>query len=243
MANGIRLVKDRKTKKREKKSKNKTDSQAPHQFSAGHHVQRRFEIPERLCEAIVIICGLLTALGGNHILFIGIGVCAAVLAFCFWFADRESNREIDLSSPSPTPEPVSTPTLTPVVTTPTPQENVLVKPSELTALQIMDRIKSASTYNRDEVAAAFIAHPIDEIMFFKSASRIGTEKESMLVFLGFGDDKEHLFESVICDVPTKGHERLPAMEETDRFRVKGIIERASQYDIRLKDASVEQVKE
>ena len=40
-------------------------------------------------------------------------------------------------------------------------------------------------------------------------------------------------------LPTEGHERLPLMNKTDRFRVRGIIERAGIIDVSLKDASIE----
>jgi hypothetical protein len=104
----------------------------------------------------------------------------------------------------------------------------------------MDRIKSASSYNRDEVAAAFIGRPFSETLLFGSASRIGMEKEYMLVFFRFDDDTR-LLNSVRCVVPTKGNEHLPATEKTDRFRVKGTIKTASSMDIELKDASIEPI--
>jgi hypothetical protein len=117
----------------------------------------------------------------------------------------------------------------------------VAKRTELTALQIIERIKSASEYNREEVAAAFIGRPFSETLFFDVATRIGGEKENMLVFFRVTDD--NLFNSVTCVVPTKGHEHLPASEKTDRFRVRGTIERASKEKIDLKDASIEPLQD
>jgi hypothetical protein len=92
-------------------------------------------------------------------------------------------------TPAPTLE--ATPTPSPVVTVPTP-ESTLATPAERSASQIMDRIKSASVWNRDEVAAGFIDHSFNETLFFTSASRIGTNKETMFAIFRIDGDQNFL---------------------------------------------------
>jgi hypothetical protein len=46
---------------------------------------------------------------------------------------------------------------------------------------------------------------------------------------------------VTCRVPIEGNERFPLMEGTDRFRVRGKIEKVEILTIDLKDVSIEQV--
>lgn len=146
------------------------------------------------------------------------------------------------SSPSVAASPAALPPTAsplPSIVSPSPREIPLGK---LTALQIMGRIEAASPYNRDEVRAAFINRPFSEVLFFRTASRIGPKKETMLVFFRF-EGIDNLLKRVTCCVPTKGNEYLPALADTERFLVKGTIEQASAMDISLKDASIEQIHE
>ena len=85
---------------------------------------------------------------------------------------------------------------------------------------------------------AFIGLSVDWNLFFWSASYIGSEKERMLIFFWDGDENR-IAGLVTCDVPTTGNERFPLMDRTDRFRVRGTIERASAIDIHLKDVKIE----
>lgn len=83
---------------------------------------------------------------------------------------------------------------------------------------------------------------VDWELAFGSASRSGVINDRMHTF--FTDDNKdpppYPMIMVICDLPAKGNERLPLMEKTDVFRVKGTIEEADQYgNIRIKKASIE----
>lgn len=106
----------------------------------------------------------------------------------------------------------------------------------------MLKIKAASFHNRDEVASAFKGMIVDWQLAFLSASRSGVINDRMQTFFT-DENKDSLpypFIMVICDLPAKDNERLPLMEKTDVFRVKGTIEEADQYgNIRIKRASIE----
>ena len=125
---------------------------------------------------------------------------------------------------------------------PTPESTLAIS-TRRTALEIMERIRAARPYNRDEVAAAFVGQPYEETLFFSSASRIGSEKERMLVFFWDGDDK-HSLSFVICDVPIwKAINTYRQRRKRIDFRVRGTIEKAGQYAINLRDASIEPISE
>jgi hypothetical protein len=155
------------------------------------------------------------------------------------------------SIPTPTPvvtapapaivPPIQSETASPAATVPTP-ESTPARSIELTASPIWDRIESASPNERDEVAAAFNERPFNDTLFFRSASRIGMNKEVMLVFFRVEDDK-YSFNSVMCEIPTRGHEHFPALNKMDRFRVRGKIKRASTLYIEIKDASIEPLQD
>jgi hypothetical protein len=105
-------VNRKKDKRSNAKSNRETKQQPAQQLFSSEHVARRFETHERICEFILIFCGLL--LGGmsafsSHKLAIvwttGIGLCAAILAVLFWYTDRELTRrvaDVTTSSNNPT---------------------------------------------------------------------------------------------------------------------------------------------
>ena len=91
-------MKHKKTKHRDAKAHNETEQKPSGEFAASHYI-RRFETPERFCEVIIAVCAfLVSAMSafGSHKLLItwttGIGICAVVLAICFWLTDRELQR-------------------------------------------------------------------------------------------------------------------------------------------------------
>lgn len=90
-------MKDKKTKKRNANSQSKTEEQSARKFSATHYILR-FETHERVCGVVVGICALLLSGMGavgfsSHkipvIWTTGIGLCALIIAICFWLTDRE----------------------------------------------------------------------------------------------------------------------------------------------------------
>lgn len=88
-------MKRKKTKRGNAKTYHKTEQKPSGQFATGHYV-RRFEAHERICEFVFVVCALLlggmSAFSAHRLPIVwttGIGLCAATLAFCFWFTDRE----------------------------------------------------------------------------------------------------------------------------------------------------------
>jgi hypothetical protein len=105
----LHLVKNRKTGGSNAKTERKRRQKVSSDFAAAHYV-RRFETPERLCEVVATLCGLvLSGMGafGSHKLGIiwttGIGICAVVLAICFWLTDSELRRRHVEQSKNPKP--------------------------------------------------------------------------------------------------------------------------------------------
>jgi hypothetical protein len=91
-------VKHKKAKHRAAETNSKTKQQSSSQFSGAHYI-RRFEAHERICEFVFVVCALLlsgmSAFGAHKIPIIwttGIGLCAAIIAICFWLTDRELGR-------------------------------------------------------------------------------------------------------------------------------------------------------
>jgi hypothetical protein len=91
-------VKNQETKGRDANSHDETKHKTYSQLAATHYI-RRFETPERFCEVVIVICGLLlggmSAFGSHRLLTIwttGVGICAVVFAICFWITDRELER-------------------------------------------------------------------------------------------------------------------------------------------------------
>ena len=156
-------------------------------------------------------------------------------------ADATVEDRPNVMTPSPTSTPTVTPTSTPAVSPPSsvvsppPRENPLPK---LTPLQMMDRVNNAALYNRDDVASGFANRPFDWRLPFFSATRIGINKELMLVSFLVTDDN-HFLNFVRCKVPTEMYEHLPATEPETLLRVRGTIERVGIMDIEIKDASIE----
>lgn len=123
------------------------------------------------------------------------------------------------------------------VVSPSPRESPLPK---LTPLQMMDRVKNASLYNRDDVASGFVKRPFDWPLPFFSASRIGINKERLLVSFLVTDDS-HFLNFVRCNVPTERYGDLPATEPNTLLRVRGTIERVGIIDMDIKDASIDHI--
>ena len=145
--------------------------------------------------------------------------------------------------------PTPPPTPTPVVTVPTP-EKVPPKPTpflspsssetNLTPTQIFEKIDSTSAFFRDGVKNAFVGLSVDWTLFFASARQSGG---TMLIILR--DKTKNEYDSgklVLCSVPLEGNERFPLMDETDRFRVRGTIEKVEILSINLKNVSIEKVQ-
>jgi hypothetical protein len=93
------LVKREKEENRDAKPEHERENQASGQFATAHYV-RRFETAERICEGTAIISGILlsgmSAFGGHKIAMVwttGLGLCAVILAVCFWVTDRELLKE------------------------------------------------------------------------------------------------------------------------------------------------------
>jgi hypothetical protein len=140
-----------------------------------------------------------------------------------------------------------TPTVPPAVITPTP-ESPVVKPkprhipnsaaTHLYPSEIVLKIKDAAFHNRKTVAQAFTGMAVDWRLTFLSASRM---EGSMLTF--FTDAPKSIPTiMVICDLPIVGNERMPLMNTTDEFIVKGIIESADEYGwIKIRNPSIELV--
>ena len=149
-------MKKREAKRRKGDAQRKTESD-PHPKLAGSDVvSRDFSVYIRICEALVIAGGVfMTIFGtfaGHKILFVwaaGLTLCALIIGFCFWFAERESKREIELPSTNRSPEPsVAFPIRTPsspasVATVPTP-ETVLAFRAMATAIGNLPERKRVS---------------------------------------------------------------------------------------------------
>jgi hypothetical protein len=254
-------VKEREAKHGDKEPK-KTE-----EHPAAHNVGRRFETYERICEFLFLSFAVLLSVVNTHkVLIAGCAICAGILAFCFWYDDRQIRRDatailptLHLPSPMPStsttvppPAPASaasqipphdTPSPTSVPTAPT-SEKISPKPAPtsspnaseiaLTPTQIFQKIENASSFNKDDVRAAFAGLSVDWTLFFVSASRRG---EDMRIFFR---DKEGAM--AMCDVPLKGNERFPLKDRMDRFRVRATIEEVAILAIYLKDSSIDQIQ-
>jgi hypothetical protein len=218
--------------------------------------------------AIAAMLGIFVHFRDGAIWFTWFGVVLAITAAFVWFQglvwERDSTKPAPTSSiptaivpgkPSVIPSPAVLPSAptspsgdSPVPTAekplpkPTPKHTPSSSTTTLSPREIVLKIKAASFHNRDEVAAAFKGMIVDWELAFGSASRSGVINDRMHTF--FTDDNKdppsYPMIMVICDLPAKGNERLPLMEKTDVFRVKGTIEEADQYgNIRIKKASIE----
>ena len=83
-------MKKRKAKRDKKEPKEKTNQQSPNQFATAYNEGRRFETHERICEFLFFAFAVLLSVVNTHkVLIAGCAICAGILAFCFWYDDRE----------------------------------------------------------------------------------------------------------------------------------------------------------
>jgi hypothetical protein len=234
-------VKHKKQKHSDAKINRKTKQQPSSQFAAGHYV-RRFEAHERICEFVFIICALLvsgmSALGAHKIPIIwtiGIAICAAIIAICFWLTDRElalvskGSDVIQTIIPKPT---ISTPERIVPSPTPTPEQSpspAISRPATaLTPFQIVKEVRAARPFQREGTARTFVGIPVDWLLIFLSANRLPDrlqEKEErwQLLFRPKGDDNNNRDIIVELEIPIKGNEYLRGIDKGEMFRVKGVI--------------------
>jgi hypothetical protein len=214
--------------------------------------------------AIAAMLGIFVHFRDGAIWFTWLGVVLAITAAFVWFQglvwERDSTKPAPTSSiptvivpvkPSPEVLPSAptypsgdspAPTADKPLPKPAPKHTPSSSTTTLSPREIVLKIKAASFHNRDEVAAAFKGMTVDWELAFSSASRSGVLNDSMHTFFTDGNKNPppYPFILVICDLPAKGNERLPLMEKTDVFRVKGTIEEADQYgNIRIKKVSIE----
>ncbi len=176
--------------------------------------------------------------------------------------EGQQGERQDSATPLPTPStppgivpPTPSETATPTAIVPTPEKvspklktTPFLSPSSsetiLTPTQITERIKSASFSDRDAVARAFIGLLVDWTLFFSSAKPLTNHEEFTLAFFEDRDEKDIFPTLVNCSLSTEDHKRLPLMNKTDRFRVRGTIERAAAYQITLKgNASIKLIRD
>jgi hypothetical protein len=150
----------------------------------------------------------------------------------------EVSRAPSSETPLPTPSPdITIPASKSVSPKPAPVFSPASSDTNLTPRQVFDKIDSASVYNRENVRNAFVGLLVDWTLFFASASPSG---ENMLII--FRDtDKNDSPKLVTCYLPMKGNERFPLMNETDRFRVQGIVQKAGPLTIDLRGVSIDQI--
>lgn len=149
------------------------------------------------------------------------------------------------ASPTPPPLPTQTPAIVLPVTTPSPIKLPSATPehrvASLTLREVVrklsDAINSAERGKYDELKNALKGLRVDWTLNFFSANRDSSGK-SMRVWL---HEKNEPLGLVFFDLPLAGNERLPLMEKTDVFRVRGIIDDPSAISIGLRDATLEYV--
>lgn len=124
------LVKKQKIKRRNTKTDAKTKQHSRGQFTSIHYV-RRFETAERFCEAICIVLAIcvsgMPAFGAHRLLIawtIGLAIIAAILAWLFWYTDKELDRRAT-EQRSPIITPPVTPTVSPATASPRPRPSWL----------------------------------------------------------------------------------------------------------------------
>lgn len=145
---------------------------------------------------------------------------------------------LNIPTPTPIPPPATAPSkhISPVTKLPVPIDSSIIS---LTPAQIFAKIEAASVFSKDSVKAACVGLSVDWTLNFASASPSGN---TMLAFF-VEKDKTFSVRMVMCKLPLKGNERLPLKNDTDRFRVRGIIEEVGGMAITLNKVSLEQIHE
>lgn len=136
-------------------------------------------------------------------------------------------------TPTPPSEPTTASTPTPKVILPSPEDRMNFLSLDDVLAKLLRAIKSSNSGEYNEVRNALNGVQVDWTLNFHSANR---DEKSMHVWLD--NTKLGL---VHFDLPLAGNEKLPLMEKTDVFRVRGIIDEAQLIAIRLREAKMEYV--
>lgn len=213
-----------KAKRGKREPDNERQGENLRQVAITDYAKRRFELHERICEAIGAITTVLIAVNWyfqNSSGFIWsslITVCAGILAFCFWFADHKSGPAPETNVLDKSASPALTPASTPSA-------------DSLTLAEIMDRLKDAEKHGRrEEVLKSLDGKQVDWIMRFATAIR---DKSNATIRVGFTDMDSKYLLIVIAVLPAEGNERWLTTGTLDVFRVRGDIDAATSGDIRL----------
>jgi hypothetical protein len=209
-----------------------------------------------------ILCGISVSHHKFHALwatYVGVALAFAAI-FVWWHAtiaerDLQAKPPVNLdTSPLPvlsesktvsppaiiTPTPIASPAQTLATPLPsmTPEHRVASLNFRGAWQKLADALGSAESGKYDEVRNAFKGLPVDWTLNFDSANRDSSGK-LMQVWL---HDAKQAMGFVVVDLPLAGNERFPLMEQTDVFRVRGIIDDARTTAITLRDATLEYVR-
>ena len=104
--------------------------------------------------------------------------------------------------------------------------------------KLSEAIGSSERDKYNEVRNALIGLRVDWTLNFSSASRDSSGKLMQVTLC----DTKQMFGLVWFKLPLAGNERLPLMEQTDVFRVRGIIDNPRIVGVDLRDATLEYVR-
>jgi len=215
--------------------------------------------------AILAVATLVLAFAGLHgfqnksitIISFGIGAILVVIGLCLYWQDAVwKNDEKLKSSPSKLedvgsssltePKPTSaSPTVSPTAASPSPKQTPSTTPDHRVASlsmedvqqKLSEAISSTASGEYDEVRNALIGLRVDWTLNFFSARRDSGGKLMQVTL----HDPKQMIGLVYVKLPLAGNERLPLMERTDVFRVRGIIDDPRIRWIDLRDATLEYV--
>jgi hypothetical protein len=215
--------------------------------------------------AILTVATLVLTFAGLHgfqnksitIISFGIGAILVVIGLClYWQEAVWKNDEKLKSSPSKLenvgsssltePKPTSaSPTVSPTAASPSPKQTPSTTPEHRVASlsmedvhhKLSEAIDSSESDKYHEVQNALIGLRVDWTLNFFSASRDSSGKFMQVTL----HDPKQMMGLVWIKLPLASNERLPLMERTDVFRVRGIIDNPRIVGIDLRDATLEYV--
>ena len=264
MANGVDSSVKRKyrhTKHTKDKSHVEHEPKAPQQITRRKDI-RRWMTPLWILSGVAfalaaILCGISVSHHKFHALWATyVGIILAFAAIFVWWhatiAERDTQTAhppIPLDKPAPPalsePKPSASRSVSPLPTqapaTPipsTPERRIDSLSLQEVRHKLSEAVSAPGTKKYDDVRNALKGLRVDWTLNFFSANR-DSSGESMQVWL---HDRQEIAGLVVVDLPLAGNEKFPLMEETDVFRVRGIIEDPRASAISLRDATLEYIR-